>query len=83
MGKMERKSLPKEKFYAFERIFVKHGDIVEHDGREIQKLCGNFLNLYHVFKDSLKLICIRVLPVGNFFDCWSKLVKFLASLRIT
>ena len=56
MGKMERKSLPKEKFSAFERIFVKHGDIVEHNGREIQKLCGNFLNLYHVFKDSIKLI---------------------------
>ena len=65
MGKMERKSLPKEKFSAFERIFVKHGDIVEHNGREIQKLCGNFLNLYHVFKDSIKLIRhIRVLSVG-------------------
>ena len=46
MGKMERKSLPKEKFSAFERIFAKHGDIVEHNGREIQNLCGNFLNLY-------------------------------------
>ena len=46
MGKMERKSLPKEKFSAFERIFAKLGDIVEHNGREIQNLCGNFLNLY-------------------------------------
>ena len=66
MGKMERKSLPKEKFSAFERIFVKHGDIVEHNGREIQKLCGNFLNLYHVFKDSIKLIrhMFRALSVG-------------------
>ena len=54
MGKMERKSLPKEKFSAFERIFAKDGDIVEHNGREIQKLCGNFLNLYKVN--------IRVLP---------------------
>ena len=48
MGKMERKSLPKEKFSAFERIFAKHGDIVEHNGREIQKLWRNFLNLYFV-----------------------------------
>ena len=45
MGKMERKSLPKEKFSAFERIFAKDGDIVEHDEQEIQNLCGNFLNL--------------------------------------
>jgi hypothetical protein len=46
MGKMERKSLPKEKFSAFERIFAKHGDIVEHNGQEIQNLYGNYLNLY-------------------------------------
>ena len=46
MGKMERKSLPKEKFSAFERIFAKHGDIVQHNGREIQNLCGNYLNQY-------------------------------------